>query len=92
MSWTPYFRETYFGLTVRMLSKGKYFGYPEDQPGFQCPIQYKRQDSNNTLVAAGNTSPQGDVEKQKKEEQPGDTAERAASPPVDESQFQLIDW
>lgn len=44
-------REAAFGQGARLVSKNKLFPYPEEEPGFKCPSEYKS-DASSTLPPA----------------------------------------
>lgn len=55
-----FFRDTYFGAAVRLLSRNKYFRYHEDCPGFECPDTYSEShvlDTSPASTASGAKSP-----------------------------------
>lgn len=55
-----FFRDTYFGAAVRLLSGNKYFRYHEDCPGFKFPDEYcksQQSDASPASSASGAKSP-----------------------------------
>lgn len=57
-----FFRDTYFGLLARTLSKGKYFPFPEQRPDFVIPSRYSFTGESTPLShKSDGTPPIGDT-------------------------------